>query len=175
MSYLYLAGFVAGLLFAVRLMFFGAERRRLPSVQTLPLRRSEPAAIAFVSMFGASGYMLTRKSELSAWAVILLAAGFAIVFAAIVTRFAIATARIKPEHDPDDPRYVHQGVVGVVTVAIPAGGEGRIRFDGTGVGEECRARNILDDTIAAGEEVCIERIDDGVAHVELWSLVEGRL
>ncbi|MDB4916068.1 MAG: hypothetical protein JWM95_3712 [Gemmatimonadetes bacterium] len=175
MTYLYLASFVIGLLFAVRLMFFGAERRRLPSPQVLPLRRSEPAAVAFVAMFGTAGYLLGRNSGRSPGITALMAATLALVFAAVVTRVAIAAARIKPEHDPDDPRYVHQGVVGVVTVTIPAAGEGRIRFDGTGVAEELRARNILGGAIPAGDEVCIERIEDGVAHVELWSLVESRL
>jgi hypothetical protein len=38
-----------------------------------------------------------------------------------------------------------------------------------------RARTIDGSAIAAGEEVCIERLDDGVAFVELWAIVEQRL
>ena len=65
MIYLYLAAFLSGLLLTVRLMFFGAERRRLrPNVT--PLRRSEPAAVAFLVMFGVSGYLLTRHGPLGA-------------------------------------------------------------------------------------------------------------
>jgi hypothetical protein len=175
MSYLYLACFVAGLLLAVRIMFFGAERRRLSSSHAFPLRRSEPAAVAFIAMFGAAGYRLTHWADYSTGATLLIALVLAAAFAALVTRFAIATARITPEHDPDDPRYVHQGVVGVVTVAIPAGGEGRMRFDATGTPEDVAARNLLADSIAEGVEVCIERVEDGVAHVERWALVESRL
>ena len=171
MSYVYLACFLAGLLFAVRLMFFGAERRRLPTVSTLPLRRSEPAAVAFVSMFGASGYLLLEKGGVSLWVSLLGAISFALAFAAVATRMAIAFARITPEYDPDDPRYVYQGVVGVVVATIPVNGNGRILFNAT----ECAARNILEGSIAEGEEVCIERVEDGVAYVELWSLVEERL
>lgn len=177
MLYLYLASFVAGLLLAVRLMFFGAERRRIPSPETLPLRRWEPAIVAFLAMFGIAGYVIVRGGALAplsgAGAATLLAG----VFAAVVTRLAIATARIQPEHDPDDPRYVLQGRVGIVTLAIPVDGEGMIRFQGSVQGTETavRAREISGGAIAAGQEVCIERVEDGVAHVELWATVEQRL
>jgi hypothetical protein len=38
-----------------------------------------------------------------------------------------------------------------------------------------RARTIDGRGVAAGEEVCIERIEDEVAFVELWATVEQRL
>jgi hypothetical protein len=176
MPYLFLAAFIAGLLLGVRIMFFGAERRRAQAVDAMPLRRSEPAAAAFLVMFGVAGYLLTRHGTLSAGAGTGVAVLLAVVWAAIVTRIAIATARVQPEHDPDDPRYVLQGHVGVVTVAIASGGEGEITYDGgRGVLETTRARAIDESAIGEGEEVCIERIDDGVAFVELWALVEQRL
>ena len=60
MSVFYLITFIAGLLLAVRIMFFGAERRAGRSADALPLRRSEPAIAAFLVMFGVAGYLLTR-------------------------------------------------------------------------------------------------------------------
>lgn len=174
MRYLYLVAFIAGLLLAVRLMFFGAERRRQrPGV--LPLRRSEPAGVAFLLMFGVAGYLVLHHTTLSPAAGALLAALLGVAWAALVARVAILMARVTPEHDPDDPRYVLQGHVGVVTEAIPAGGTGTITFeDGSGE-RRVAARSIDGSAIDAGLEVCIERIDDGVAWVELWSLVEARL
>ncbi len=158
-------------------MFFGAERRRIPSPDTLPLRRWEPAIVAFLAMFGIAGYVLGRYGTLTPLAGVGVAAAIALAFAAIVTRLAIATARIQPEHDPDDPRYVFQGRVGVVTTAIPLGGEGMIRFQESVRGAETavRAREIAGGAIDAGQEVCIERVEDNVAHVELWATVEQRL
>ena len=50
-----------------------------------------------------------------------------------------------------------------------------IRYEDAGAFVTTRARDIANHAIAAGEEVCIERVEDGVAHVELWSLVEERL
>jgi hypothetical protein len=38
-----------------------------------------------------------------------------------------------------------------------------------------RARAIDESAVAEGVEVCIERVEDGVAFVELWTLVEARL
>ena len=175
MIYLFLACFSAGLLLGVRLMFFGAERRRRPTVDTLPLRRWEPAAVAFLFMFGVVGYLLTQRSGYSVMSGVVVASVAGVVFAAVVTWLAVQTARLQPEHEPDDPRFVLQGRVAVVTVPIPEGGEGVIRYEENGSAPTVVARNIDGSAIGAGEEVCIERVEDGVAHVELWRLVEQRL
>lgn len=175
MSYLYLASFIGGLLLTVRLMFFGAERRRQRRPDGMPLRRSEPAIVAFLLMFGIAGYLATRNGSLTLAGSLTVAIVLGIVFAAIVTRLAIVTARIQPEHDPDDPRFLLQGRVGLVTVAIPANGEGMIRYDDGSAPVTVRAHDIADGAIAAGEEICIERVEDGVAYVERWALVEERL
>jgi hypothetical protein len=175
MKYLFLAAFIAGLLLAVRVMFFGAERRRLRPADAMPLRRSEPAAIAFLVMFGIAGYLLTRHGTMSIGAGTGVALLLGLAWAAVVTRLAVATARLQPEHDPDDPRYALQGHLAFVSSAIPAAGEGTITFSDA-VGERTvRARAIDDSAIAEGEEVCIERLDEDVAFVELWAIVEQRL
>lgn len=175
MTYLFLASFIAGVLLGVRLMFYGAERRRRPTADALPLRRWEPAGVAFLVMFGVVGYFLTRNATSSAPEPFGLALLAGVLFAAVVTWLAVKTARVQPEHDPEDPRYVLQGRVGVVTVSIPVGGEGMIRYEESGSTPVVAARNIDGAAIEAGEEVCIERVEDGVAHVELWRLVEQRL
>jgi hypothetical protein len=174
MTYLYLACFLAGLLLGVRLMFFGAERRS-PPPGSLPLRRSEPVAVAFLGAFGVAGYLLSRDGRLSPALTALAAIALGGIFAAAALRLATAAARMRPAHDPDDPRYVLQGHVAIVTTDIPAGGEGMIRYEEAGAVRSARARDITDGAILAGQEVCIERIEDDVAHVELWSLVERRL
>ena len=175
MSVVYLVSFIAGLLLAVRIMFFGAERRRVKSADAMPLRRSEPAASAFLIMLGVAGYLLTRPGRLSS----VMGAATAIVlgatWAALVTRLAIATARVRPEHDPDDPRYALQGHVAVVTRSIATGGEGMIAYGEDDARRTLRARSIDDQAIDDGVEVCIERVDDDVAFVERWALVEARL
>jgi membrane protein implicated in regulation of membrane protease activity len=177
MTYLFLAAFIAGLLLAVRIMFFGAERRKraLTRADGMPLRRSEPAGVAFLVMFGVAGYLLTRHGTLSGAAGAGVAALIGVAWAAVVVRVAIAMARLKPEHDPDDPRYQLQGQVAVVIAAIPGEGEGTITFVDSAGQRSCRARAIDGEAIPEDLEVCIERVEDGVAFVERWELVEARL
>jgi hypothetical protein len=175
MTYLFLASFIAGLLLGVRVMFFGAERRRRHSADALPLRRSEPAIIGFLLMFGVAGYLLTRRGTVSPGGGTLIAALLGLVWAALVTRLAVATARVQPEHDPEDPRFALQGHVAIVSAAIPSDGEGAITLSDAGAQRTIRARTIDGSAILEGEEVCIERLEDDVAFVELWAIVEQRL
>lgn len=175
MTYLFLASFIAGLLLGVRVMFFGAERRQLGSSDALPLRRSEPAIIGFLLMFGIAGYLLTRRGTVSSGTGALIAALLGLVWAVLVTRLAVATARLQPEHDPEDPRFALQGHVAIVSAAIPSDGEGTITFSDAGMQRTVRARTIDGSAIAEGEEVCIERLEDDLALVELWAIVEQRL
>jgi hypothetical protein len=175
MSYLYLGAFVAGLLLAVRIMFFGAERRRVRFTDAMPLRRSEPAVVAFLVMFGVAGYLLTRHRTVSSVTGGVTALTLGVLWAALVTRIAVAMARVQPEHDHAGAHFLLQGHVAIVTTAIPAHGEGTIAYDEATSRRTLRARSLHDQAVDAGREVCIERVDDGVALVELWSLVEARL
>ena len=175
MTYLFLAAFIAGLLLGVRVMFFGAERRRLQPADAMPLRRSEPAIVGFLLMFGITGYLLTRHGAVSAAVGIAISTLLGLAWALLVTRLAVATARVQPEHDPDDPRYVLQGHVALVSSPIPSDGEGAITYADGRADRTVRARAIDGSAIAAGEEVCIERVEDEVAFVELWAIVEQRL
>jgi hypothetical protein len=175
MSAVYLVSFIAGLLLAVRIMFFGAERRRARSVDRMPLRRSEPAVSAFLVMFGLAGYLLTRPGRLSPAAGVGVALGLGALWAGLVTRLAIATARVQPEHDPDDPRFLLQGHVAVVTADIPADGQGTIVVGEADGRQLLAARAIDGQAIGAGLEVCIERVENEIAFVEPWAVVEARL
>jgi membrane protein implicated in regulation of membrane protease activity len=156
-------------------MFFGAERRAVAARAAMPLRRSEPAAVAFLVAFGVAGYLLGRRDTLSGAIIAGLALLIGVIATVAGTRLAIAMARVTPEHDPDDPRFVLQGYTAVVSVPIPARGQGAITLPDEGAPRVVPARAIDDDAIAEGEEVCIERVDGGVAMVERWALVEQRL
>ena len=175
MSVVFLLGFIIGLLLAVRIMFFGAERRRIRSPGAMPLRRSEPAIAAFLVMFGIAGYLLTRPGRLSTAGGTAAAVVLGVLWALVVTRLAIATARVQPEHDPEDPRFALQGHVAMVTATIPADGEGTIIYGERDAGRSLPARSIDGQPIETGLEVCIERVEDGIAFVELWAVVEARL
>jgi membrane protein implicated in regulation of membrane protease activity len=174
MLVLFLVAFVTGLLLAGRLMFFGAERRRHRPDAT-PLRRSEPALVGFLVMFGLAGYLAVRHEALRPLPGLGAAVALGAAWAMLVARVAIVMARVEPTHDPDDPRYRLQGQVGTVLQPIPAEGEGVITYEDAAGPRTCGARSIDHRAIEAGCEVCIERLEDGVAFVEPWTLVEARL
>lgn len=175
MQYVFLASFIGGVLLAVRLMFYGAERRLRPSADTLPLRRWEPATISFLVVFGVTGYLLNHSGRLSASEGVVTGAVIGAICAVVITRLAIAAARFQPEHDPEDARFLLQGRVGVVTAPILAGGEGMISYRDVTASPSMRAREIEGGAIAAGMEICIDHLDNGIAYVELWARVEERL
>ena len=93
MVYLFLALFIGGLLLTVRLMFFGAERGRLRE-GALPLRRWEPALVAFVGMLGLTGYVLTEKVGMAPLVGTATAALLALVFATIVAAEFAGLSRV---------------------------------------------------------------------------------
>jgi hypothetical protein len=71
--------------------------------------------------------------------------------------------------------YEIQGQLAVVTRDISPAREGEISYDRLGKRELVPARSLGATAVAAGSEVVIDRIEDGVAFVEEWAVVEQRL
>lgn len=183
MSAVYLAAFVSGLLLLVLGMLFGVERESASVSVAYPDPARQPTirywmavCAAFAAAFGMTGYLLFRYSGLSQGIVVgvALLAGTLAAWANVrVVKRAIAFV---PEHDPDDPRYVLQGHVAQVTADIDGDAEGEIVFTiGEGETRRVRARAIEGSRAEAGSEVVIDRMEDDVAYVEPWSVVEQRL
>lgn len=187
MTALFLAAFLAGLLLAVRAMLYGVERDAQAPFAVEParigrehrpatprVRWSVPLLGAFLTGFGVAGYLTLRNAGRAGLAVgVGLTVGA--ILAALASRLVRRAVRFVPEHDPDDPRYVLQGHVAQVTAPIGADGEGEVAYAVEGARHVARARAIDGAAVAAGAEVVIERIEDGVAFVEPWSSVERRL
>lgn len=176
MTFVFLIALTIGLLLAVRIMLFGIEREGGPKASAHPtVRSSIPAVGAFAFVFGVVGYLLVSRSSLSPMASMgtAMAVGFA---AAVLAAWgSVRWARVTPEHDPEDPRYVLQGLVVQVTGAISAESDGEILLD---LGDErrvLRARSIGELPVLVDTEVVIDRIEDDVAYVEPWVQVEKRL
>jgi membrane protein implicated in regulation of membrane protease activity len=176
---LFIAALIFGLLLAVRAMLLGVERRRspfgTPGQSTPSVRFSTPVVSAFASMFGAAGYLLSRPGRLGAATSTLVALLVGIAAGALAVRLVRRAAAFVPEHDPDDPRYVLQGHVAMVTAPIGPAGEGEIAYVVEGTHHTVRARGLDGSTAERGVEVVIERIEDGIAYVEPWVEVEKRL
>jgi membrane protein implicated in regulation of membrane protease activity len=187
-STFFLVLLVVGIVLGVFAMLYGTERAAAPKNDVPHRRHSEhdptvepsPAfnlssIAALVFATGLSGYLLLRYTSLStgltaAIAFTIGAAAFGLQ-ALMIARWAIPSARA----DQMDERYLLQGTLGVVTQDIPDGGEGAIRYLLEGRDFAVPARNFEPGAMPAGTEVVIERVEHGVAFVELWANVEQRL
>jgi membrane protein implicated in regulation of membrane protease activity len=158
-------------------MLLGVERQpKTASIQSRRIRFWLPPFIAFVTVFGVAGYLLSRSPSRSIAAATVLAAVIGIVAAAASIWLVARWAKVVPEHDVDDPRYVLQGHLARVVVPISAAGdEGEIVFEVEREQRRLRARALDDALVSMGTDVVIERIEDGIAYVEPWVQVEQRL
>ena len=183
MPYVFLAAFLVGLVLGVHVMMHGVERVHSalpvrPSADgRYPASAARPVLAGFFTMFGVLGYLAHRDRD-GLWPAGLAAAvagGLAGAWIGhiVVKRWAIPAAIA----DQPDERFVLMGHFGRVTTAIgdAASTAGAIRYEIDGVAHTASARALDDMPIAAGTDVVIERIEDGVAWVEPWSQVEGRI
>jgi hypothetical protein len=171
----FLATFIAGLLLAVFAMLHGVERppgnrSRAPSAFF-----NLPAVAAFAVGFGAMGYPLASRTQLPVWGILLIAiATGALAISGMITLLArwafrgISTASAGEEHEI-------QGQLAVVTRVIARYAPGEISYEHLGMQIKVPARALSTKLLPVGAEVVIDRIEDGIAFVEEWAVVEQRL
>lgn len=182
-SVIAVAAFLAGLLLAVRVMFFGVRRQR--GEEQLYHRKWPLAIAAWLIVAGAMLY--ARADDVTAaWLLAVLGAG---AVAALGAWKLVEKSAAVPSTDPeDDPRYRFQGHVARVTApivekSVAEGTLGRIAFEFDGSRHELAARwspeaDLANGKLATAEidtEVVIEFIEGDVAYVEPWAVVEQRI
>lgn len=166
-----------GLLVAVYAMLHGTVRNgHEPGALRPPVAGfNTPVIGAALLAFGAFGYLFTKYSHFDTIAVLAIAAVAAaagwIGMTVLMARWALRG----PLNDPHEEIEELQGTIATVTHAISPTELGEIAYSFRGSPTRARARSINGEAVAAGTEVVIDRIDDGIADVELWSVVEQRL
>lgn len=176
-----------GLVLGVFAMLHGTERRVRPVVAPHERRTEhDPAAepsplfnLASIAAFsvgaGLTSYLAARYTPLPLAAEIalaLVAGALAMAMQSLlIARWAIPGARAEQV----DHRYLLQGTIGQVTRAVPVRGEGAMRYELDARSYDLPARSIDGDALAAGGDVVIDRVENGVAYVESWAVVEQRL
>ncbi len=174
----FLAAFIGGLVLAVFAMLHGVEymrRRRNQSRRPSPFFNL-PAVAAFAVGFGAIGYPLASRTRLPAWGIILIATGAgALAITGMITLLARWALRGLSNPLPPEEGHKIQGQLAVVTRDIEPEREGEISYDHLGGRQYIPARSLGVTVVPAGSEVVIDRIEDGVAFVEEWAVVEQRL
>ncbi|MBC7842581.1 MAG: hypothetical protein H7099_09715 [Gemmatimonadaceae bacterium] len=165
--------FVAGLLMSVRVMVAGVERDRGEAGSVVRTRWAMLAGA--LTLTGFVGSLLVQQQ--ASGVVITLASIAAVLMGVSSARFLVRRAVAIPVSDHEfDPRFAMQGVPALVVAAIPAFGAGQIRLPAhNGASAVVAARSVDGTHIGCDVEVGVERIDDGVAFVEVWSAIEARL
>jgi hypothetical protein len=171
---IFLAAFIGGLVLAVFAMLHGVEYMRRNRSHAPSPFFNLPAIAAFSVLFGAVGYPLASHSDMPAWGIILIAiAGGTIAMAALIVllaRWALRGGR----HVSDDLEGI-QGQLAVVSKEITLAGTGEISYSASGVHQQIPARALGERSLPVGSEVVIDRIENAVAFVEEWAVVEQRL
>lgn len=171
---LYLLIFLGGLALAVHVMLHGVERwrrRRSPKPSAV---LNPPTVAALAAGIGASGYLLSSRSSLGplpVFAISLLVGGAALTgMIVLMAKWALRNPASLPS-DEDDV----SGQVATVTQAITAEEPGEITWYAWDRRHVLPASSLGQDEIPVGTEVVIDVVENGIAQVELWSVVERRL
>jgi hypothetical protein len=164
---------ILGIALGVLATFFGIERRRGDQIKRPHPALNVPALAAALTAWGLVGYSLQRGGVRPLWVAVsaTIAAALAWVgMGALLAKWALRA----PLTDPHELAEMLQGHVALVTSGIDDE-EGTITYQLEGKTHVVRARSIDGSPVREGTEVVIDRIDEDVAYVEPWSLVEKRI
>ena len=129
--------------------------------------------VAFLTWFGAAGYVLTRWFDWPLLATLVMGIGAGLVAAVLVARFLALLRAGERVMDPRDYRMV--GTVARVTVGIPSDGVGEIVFTKAGTRRSEAARGLNGTPVPRDTEVVVTGYERGVATVQPWDdLLAGR-
>lgn len=138
---------------------------RSSAIVALPLFNVS-SLLAFLTWFGAAGYLLLR---FAAWPLLAAAVGAVAAGAAGAVLIALFLQRVLAGEREMDPRdYRLEGTIARVTAGIPADGVGEIVFSKVGTRRSEGARSLTGRPIAHGTEVVIIEYAHGIALVQSW-------
>jgi membrane protein implicated in regulation of membrane protease activity len=127
---------------------------------------------AFLTWFGATGYLLTRHSTAVSLLIVASAVAVGLAGAGIVFVF-LARVLTSPQEELDPADYDMVGVLGRISVPVRERGTGEIIYSQAGTRRACGARADQGCAIAKGTEVVVTRYEKGIAYVRLWSELAG--
>jgi len=174
---IYLVVFLGGLVLAVHSMLHGVERwKRKRSSKPSPVF-NPPTVAALAIGFGACGYLLVARTGLGPLAALIISAMTgASAFSAMTVLMARWALRSSPDmslHEEQEEKI--NGQVATVTLPIGRNEPGEITWFAWDRRHVIPARTADGSEVPAGTEVVIDVVEEGVARVELWSVVEQRL
>lgn len=171
----FLAAFIGGLALAVHSMLHGVERWRRKRSDRPSAVFNPPTVAALAVGIGATGYLLTSRTQLGTLAVILLSlvVGVAALGGMIVLMAKWALRLPTQNHTNHDEEI--NGQVATVVRTITPDAPGEIEYFAWNQHHVLPAASIDSSIVPEGTEVVIDSVENGIARVELWSVVELRL
>jgi hypothetical protein len=171
----FLAAFIGGLALAVHSMLHGVERWRRKRSDKPSAVLNPPTVAALLVGVGATGYLLTTRTQLGLLVALIISivVGFAAVGGMIVLMAKWALRM--PSHSPVSHDEEVNGQVATVTRTITPGVPGEIEYFAWNKHHVLPAASIDSSIVPEGTEVVIDSVENGIARVELWSVVELRL
>ena len=122
---------------------------------------------AFLTWFGAAGYLLTKYSSI--WAVLALGLAFLTGLAGAAAVFwFLVKFMLAHDYQLDPADYDMIGMLGRISSPVREGGTGEMIFSQNGVRRVASVRSDAGETIAKDTEVVITRYEKGIAYVRLW-------
>jgi len=171
----FLTAFIGGLALAVHSMLHGVERWRRKRSDRPSAVCNPPTVAALAVGIGATGYLLTSRTQLGLAAVLIVSL---LVGAAALTGMIVLMAKWALRN-PGQGSVSHDeeinGQVATVTRTITPDAPGEISYFAWNKHHVLPAASIDSSIVPEGTEVVIDSVENGVARVELWSVVELRL
>jgi membrane protein implicated in regulation of membrane protease activity len=128
--------------------------------------------VAFLTWFGAAGYILSKAMGWSLWMILPLAVAAGVAGGGII---AWVIAKIKEGDRPMNPAdYKLEGTLARVSVSLPENGVGEIVFSLAGTTRCEAARAEGGHRIPDGTEVVITRYERGIATVQPFQALMGQ-
>lgn len=168
----FLLVFIAGLGAAVYTMLQGVTPSPAARATTRIGMITAPSVAAFAILFGAAGYLCATRTTLSPLAILIiaLAAGSATIPVSAPLLARLARGRAARGESADIEGQLAKVVLPLSDVSL-----GDIEYTRDGQKVTQRALNLVSGALAAGHDVVIDRIENGIAYVEDWESVEKRL
>ena len=170
----YLIAFLGGLALAVHVMLNGVERWKRRRSKKPSAALNPPTVAGLAIGLGASGYLFSTRSALSPWIILLISliiGGIALTgMIVLMAKWALRSPVLLHAEEEE-----LSGQVATVTKAITAHEPGEITWHAWEKRHVLPACGFGDAEIPQGIEVVIDVVENGVARVELWSVVEQRL
>ncbi|HET6317388.1 MAG TPA: hypothetical protein VFG86_13085 [Chloroflexota bacterium] len=128
---------------------------------------SGSAITAFLTCFGAAGYLLSKTSDWALPGVFVGALAGGTLGGLLIARYLRLILKGERVMDPEDYRL--EGTIGHITVPIPANGTGEVVFSKAGARRSEAARALDATPIPRGTEVVIADYKNGIAAVQPWA------